>query len=494
MPKPSPLLAVKRLSIYFGSQAIVRDVSFKINQGECVALVGESGSGKTLTALAINQCLPHQAHMDQETCIHLNGQAIHDETEAHWQKIRGGQIGYIRQDALSAFNPVKRIGQQIDEALKLHTALSRQARYQRALSLFQEVGLKQPARCYDAYPHQLSGGMLQRALVACVLAPKPKLLIADEPTTALDAGLQRQLLTLLRQLQKDHHMGMLFITHQLSLLNYIADDVHIMQKGQIIEQTSPTAFATQPTHPYSQILFKASQAPKNFLTHSPSTKQLAHIDGLSVHRGDGPKKRTIIDDITFSLHQGRTTALLGESGAGKTTLAETLLGMHPWSTGHVHWKNKPRVKGHQYPHQQQYVFQDPWSALNPKWTVRQSLDEAIRYAKSDYDVEKLLQEVGLDANMADRHPHRFSGGQRQRICLARMMAFVPELVILDEPTSALDVSVQHHVLELLQTLQNKHQLSYLLITHDLHVVKALSHYVMVYIKADVLNMDLVRKC
>jgi ABC-type microcin C transport system duplicated ATPase subunit YejF len=496
------LLKVHHLSIAFSPflTHTIENISFSINAGECLAIVGESGSGKSLTVRAINQCLPPNARIHSNSDILFDDQALTTLSERAMQKLRGGQISYINQAAQSAFNPVQTIGHQIHETLKTHTKLKKQARRNRILELFKEVGLSDPEQVLCAYPHELSGGMLQRALIACAIAPNPKLLIADEPTTALDVTLQTQLISLLNRLRKDYQMTMIFITHNLLLVPKIADHILILQQGKMVEYEAVNIFMNGPKHPYSQALLNAAKPNLPFRTAKEGAI-LYQSQDLSVptprrHWWQTPKRPYLISNINLTIKAGQTLAIVGESGAGKTTLIRALLGLLSYK-GTLTWEGTPHDHG-THPRRQQMLFQNPYAALNPQLTLEMSLDEACRAAKIPKNhwhqtQQDALHDVALDPSLLHRYPHTLSGGQRQRFCLARVLILNPKLLCLDEPTSALDVSVQVKILALLSNLQKKRQCSYLLITHDWLVVRALADDVMVLKQGKVVEQGPVKQ-
>ncbi len=490
------LLEVNHLSVRLpqenGFFNALDNVQFKLARGETLALVGESGSGKTLTALSILQLLPAGAQVSMASRIFWEQQNLLDFPELVLRKIRGRRIGIIFQEASLALNPVLTIGQQITESLRYHCQLSRRACKARVLSLLSQVGIADPKRCAKSYPHTLSGGMRQRAMIAMALAPEPELLIADEPTTALDVTLQAQILTLLKEIQRETKMGMLFITHDLSIIQQIANRIAVIAHGKIVEQASVLDFFQHPQHLYSRQLFTALPGWDNRpqTTNFP-TSTLLKVSHFQIHYPirKGILQRTVgyvkaVDDVSFTVSVAKTLALVGESGCGKTSTAKGILRLVKPTGGKVEFlstKSWDKVKG-----QLQMVFQDPYASMNPRLKIASIIAEgmlaqklAINLEECLPEIDELLRRVGLPTNCKNRYPHEFSGGQRQRICIARALAMKPRLIICDEPTSALDVVVQMEILQLLRELQRDIGLSYLLITHNLAVVAYMAHEVAV---------------
>ncbi|MBA8877275.1 ABC transporter ATP-binding protein [Phyllobacterium myrsinacearum] len=496
----SPLLSVRDLSVAFtqnGRQSLAVDhISFDIAQGETVALVGESGSGKSVSALSILKLLPYPPASHPSGQILFNGQDLLDSDENDLRRVRGNDITMIFQEPMTSLNPLHTIEKQIVEVLKLHQGMADKAAKQRTLALLHEVGIREPEKRLDAYPHQLSGGQRQRVMIAMALANKPKLLIADEPTTALDVTVQAQILQLLADLKKAQGMSMLFITHDLGIVRKIADRVCVMTKGKIVETGPTREIFDNPQHEYTRHLLAAE--PKG---NPPS----ADLSAAPVMRGEQVKvwfpikqgflRRTVdhvkaVDGIDVTIRAGQTLGVVGESGSGKTTLGLALSRMIS-SQGVIRFGEKDI---NQFSFKQmrplrrelQIVFQDPFGSLSPRMSIADIVAEglAVHEPKLSADerdarVVAALKEVNLDPENRFRYPHEFSGGQRQRIAIARAMVLNPRFVMLDEPTSALDMSVQAQVVDLLRGLQQKHNLAYLFISHDLKVVKALANDVLV---------------
>jgi len=502
MSQNAPLLSIKDLSIAFGRSAaatpVVHNLTLDIQAAEKVALVGESGSGKSVTALSILQL--HDAEQIQYLSgeIHFQGRDLLALPESRLRQVRGSQIGMIFQEPMTSLNPVYTIGNQLVEPLLVHEQMSSRVAKRRMIELLERTGIPEPDKRFDSYPHMLSGGQRQRVMIAMALACQPKLLIADEPTTALDVSVQAQILTLLESLQQEFQMSILMITHNLNLVRRFADRVCVMQKGRLVETAPVDVLFTQPQHAYTQTLL--SSQPQRLIPAGevPSHEALllsgeSMACSFSMQRGFLRKQVgevRAVDNVTLSLHVGETLGIVGESGSGKTTLGLCLLRLQA-ATGAVTFagvrldqlKEKYIRKMR---HQFQVVFQDPYSSLSPRMTVEQIIGEGLKIHFPQLTprmrrekILAILQEVGLEAAMLSRYPHEFSGGQRQRIAIARVVVLEPKLILLDEPTSALDVSVQKQVLALLRALQVKHNISYLFISHDLNVIRAISHRVMV---------------
>ncbi|MDD9868523.1 MAG: ABC transporter ATP-binding protein [Gammaproteobacteria bacterium] len=505
-----PLLSVRGLRVETAApgrrETLLRDIAFDIGPGESFALLGESGSGKSLTALSILRLLPDGLRV-RGGAVRLHGRNLLRRPEMAMREVRGGSIGMIFQEPMTSLNPVLTAGRQLTEALGLHRgARGRDAR-RTALQLLGEVGIDDAERVFASHPHELSGGMKQRVMIAAALAGEPELLIADEPTTALDVTIQAQVLDLLKKLQADRGMAMLFISHDLSVVSSIAGRIAVMRDGEILEQAGAGEFFSRARHDYSRrlctmlpgrdkrglSLFDGARLPP-----PQGGEPLAEVRNLAVHFPvrKGVFKRTVghikaVDGVSFALRRGRTLALVGESGSGKTTIARALLGLVEPTAGELRLEQPggaARGAGNAWQRlrrRAQIVFQDPFSSLNPKMQVEQLVGEGLRARHAARGgalrerVAALLAQVGLSPDCMHRHPHQFSGGQRQRICIARALAVEPELIIWDEPTSALDVSVQARILDLFLRLQADLGLSYLFITHDISVVAYMAHEVAV---------------
>jgi peptide/nickel transport system ATP-binding protein len=512
-PMSEALLEVKKLQVAFArEEPVVKDIAFEIYAGETFALVGESGSGKSMTALAVLRLLPANATIKADA-INLQGVNLLQKPEADLCQVRGRRIAMIFQDPMTSLNPVMSIGEQVAEVIKIHFSLSNDGLYQRALELLQQVELPEPERRYREYPHQLSGGQRQRVMIAMALAGEPDLLIADEPTTALDVTIQAQILTLLKNIQEQTGMALWLISHDLALVSNIAERVAVMQRGEIVETSANTELFNNPQHPYTRKLLAALPVMDSCRNREiRETPPLLTVENFKVYYPihKGIFKRVVdqvraVDDVSFSIQQGKTLALVGESGCGKTTLGKGLLSLIPSAAGRV------LLEGLELNHLQgealrqhrakiQIVFQDPFSSMNPRMLVGDVIDEGVRalYPKISAEqrrqtVKRLLQQVGLPEDSAMRYPHEFSGGQRQRICIARALAVEPKLIVCDEPTSALDVSVQAQIIQLLKSLQQEQGISYLFITHDLAVVAEIADEVAVMYQGKIVELGNVEQ-
>ncbi|MEJ6392734.1 ABC transporter ATP-binding protein [Gymnodinialimonas sp. 2305UL16-5] len=498
------VLDVRKLTVDFAQDNsvvhAVRGVSFHVDRGETVALVGESGSGKSVTALSSVDLLPPSATLGGS--IKYNGTEMVGASEAKLRQVRGNDISFIFQEPMTSLNPLHTLEKQITESLSLHQGLTGDAARQRIIELLTKVGIRDPETRLGAYPHQLSGGQRQRVMIAMALANGPDLLIADEPTTALDVTIQAQILELLADLKRSEGMSLLFITHDLGIVRRIADRVCVMQGGEIVEQGPTTEIFDTPSHPYTRKLLGAEPTGSPAPVPERAQEVLSTEDlrvWFPIQRGF--LRRTVghvkaVNSASVSVRQGETLGVVGESGSGKTTLALailrlirsdgpiTFLGRSLSAASNSALRNVRRDL--------QIVFQDPFGSLSPRMTVEQIVSEGLSVqgvgrGERQGRVAEILTEVGLNANMMDRYPHEFSGGQRQRIAIARAMILRPKLVVLDEPTSALDMTVQVQIVDLLRRLQESHELAYLFISHDLKVVRALSHKVIVMRQGDVVE-------
>ncbi|MBI2747631.1 MAG: ABC transporter ATP-binding protein [Burkholderiales bacterium] len=506
------LLDVKDLRVAFGGKEVVRGLDFQIAPGEKVALVGESGSGKTVTALSLLRLLPEAAVSGTAGFAGSDGQAdLLSLSERELRGIRGRDIAMIFQEPMTALNPLFTIGDQIVEVLQLKLGLDRRAALARAIELLADTGIPQPEKRVQAYPHQLSGGQRQRAMIAMALACQPRLLLADEPTTALDVALRGQILDLLDGLQQKHGMAVLMITHDLNLVRRFASRVVVMENGCIVEQGPVAQVFAQPQHPYTRSLIDSRPVRDvQELPQQVGAPALLQARGLRVGypvplpglRGWFRRGEFVaVQGADFSIPPGHTLGVIGESGSGKSTLALAALGLLPftgelqvdgraWSRDQVRNKALRRVV--------QVVFQDPFSSLSPRLTVEEIVGEGLTIHARELSkeermtkVQRALEEVGLTEaqfpGLLQRYPHEFSGGQRQRLAIARALIVEPRLIVLDEPTSALDVTIQKQVLQLLQRLQRERALSYLLITHDVDVIRAMAHEVLVMKGGDIVE-------
>ena len=500
MNSTSTLLSVKDLCVSFDTQNgqidIVDNVSFDICSGENLAIVGESGSGKSVTALSLLRLHDEVNTSYPKGSIDFKGTDLLKLNDREMQGIRGKNIAMIFQEPMSSLNPVFTIGQQIEEVFTLHQNLTKTDKQKRVVELLDRVGIRQPEQKVNVFPHTLSGGQRQRVMIAMALACDPDLLIADEPTTALDVTIQQQILELLHEIQQETGMSVLLITHDLNLVRRFADRVCVMQEGKIVESNDTDKLFTQPQHEYTKFLLDSEPDNKIATVHA-GTDVVLSADSLRCYFPvfKGFFKRKVdevkaVDNVTLSLFSGETLGIVGESGSGKTTLGLAMLRLLT-SQGEIYFKNTNVTEFNEKrlrPLRRHYqiVFQDPFSSLSPRLTVRQIIEEGLKLHFPELNVtqrlEKILavlSEVGLAGDVLWRYPHEFSGGQRQRIAIARTVILQPDVILLDEPTSALDVSVQKQVLGLLAQLQEKHQLSYLFISHDLRVVRAMSHRVIV---------------
>ena len=490
-----------------GPVRAVRDVSFEVGKGETVALVGESGSGKSVSALSILGLLPYPLAYHPSGEIYFQGQQLLNQPDAVLRKIRGSHIGMIFQEPMTALNPLHTVEKQIAETLIIHKKLSKSKARKQVLELLDLVGFHDGASRLDAFPHQLSGGQRQRVMIATALACEPDLLIADEPTTALDVTVQAGILQLLKDLQAKLGMGILLISHDLGIVAKMSQRLYVMRHGQVVESGPTEKVLEEPQHEYTQHLIAAEPAgkPAPVVATAP---QLIKVDSAKVTFGKrkwwGLSKEYIkpvkaVDDISFTLKQGETLGIVGESGSGKSTLAMALLrlleaeGSYVYQQHALHDYNAKQMR----PLRQelQIIFQDPFASLNPRLTVGQIIEEGLRVHQpnlKDTELDKLvvaiLAKVELEAGMRHRYPHEFSGGQRQRISIARALILQPKVLVLDEPTSALDRSIQAEIIELLRGLQKQDKLAYIFISHDLKVVQAMSHNVMVMQHGKIVEM------
>ena len=505
------LLKVENLAVSFAEQAILSGVSFSLEQGKTLAIVGESGSGKSLTALSILQLLPYPHAHHPAGDITFQGQSLMGKSDAVLEAVRGNKISMIFQEPMTSLNPLHSIEKQIAETLLLHKGLTGKKAQLRTLELLELVGIENPASRLKAYPHELSGGQRQRVMIAMALANEPDLLIADEPTTALDATIQKQILKLLKSLQQRLNMGILLITHDLNMVQQFTDHVLVMCKGQQVEYQATKALFASPYHPYTKALLNAIPSGKMPALVDPKVILEAHNMNVSFPLrknfwGKIIQSLHVVKNVSLTIHEGETVALVGESGSGKSTLAQALLQLNK-HTGQVIYlgenvqlldKNNLQALRQQL----QIVFQDPYASLSPRMSVRDIIAEGVyvfnhQHQLNDQQInEQVLQvlaTVGLDNSAASRYPHQFSGGQRQRIAIARALILKPKLIVLDEPTSALDRSIQKQIIELLKTLQQDFSLSYLFISHDLSVVRAVSHRVLVMKSGEIVEQGVTEQ-
>ena len=495
-----PLLQIRGLDVSFtsgdGVTPAVKGASFDIERGKTMALVGESGSGKSVTALSILQLLPYPVASHPNGSILFNGEEILGAPVRRLREVRGNHISMIFQEPITSLNPLHSIGRQVAEAIMLHRKLPKKEAWRRAEDLFEMVALGETAKRLKACPHEFSGGQRQRVMIAMALACEPDLLIADEPTTALDVMVQAEILKLLNDLQARLGMAMLMITHDLNIVRHMADDVCVMNGGEIVEAGTTAQIFESPQHSYTQHLLSAE--PKGDpLEVAAAAKEVITCDDLKVHFPikAGVMRRIVghvkaVDGVTISVRAGQTVGVVGESGSGKTTLAMALLRLQQ-SVGPINFEGAD-IQGldikHMRPLRQrmQIVFQDPYGSLSPRLSIGQIVEEGLKVHNPDMSREdrrdligQTLEEVGIDPGSQGRYPHEFSGGQRQRVSIARALVLKPRLIVLDEPTSALDMSVQAQIIDLLRDLQRHHGLAYLFISHDLKVIRAISHEVVV---------------
>ncbi|WP_435037395.1 ABC transporter ATP-binding protein [Pseudomonas neuropathica] len=487
------LIEIRDLRVAFAGQAVVHGLNLDIRRGECLALVGESGSGKSVTAHSILRLLPGK-NVSSSGAIRYNGVDLLHASEQQMRGLRGNRIAMIFQEPMTSLNPLHTVEKQVSEVLEIHKGLKGRAARERTLELLELVGIRQPLQRLKAYPHQLSGGQRQRVMIAMALANEPELLIADEPTTALDVTVQQKILELLIELQQRLGMSLLLISHDLNLVRRIAQRVCVMRQGEIVEEADCETLFGAPQHPYSRLLIEAE--PSGAPVPSEYDHNLLEVDDLKVwfplpkalfsRQQDYIKA---VDGVSFTLQRGKTLGIVGESGSGKSTLGQAILRLVE-SEGNIRFGNKQLSLLNQrlmrpLRRQIQVVFQDPFGSLSPRMSVQQIIAEGLlthgigTEAEREAAVIRVLEEVGLDPQSRHRYPHEFSGGQRQRISIARALVLEPALILLDEPTSALDRTVQKQVVELLRQLQIRHGLTYLFISHDLAVVHALAHDLMV---------------
>jgi microcin C transport system ATP-binding protein len=496
----APLLDIERLSVRFGETLAVDDITLAIGRGERVALVGESGSGKTVTALAVLRLL---SDAQVTGTIRFDGEDLVAKSERAMRGLRGSDIAMIFQEPMTALNPLYTIGEQIAETIVLHDGVSKKEAYESAVGLLERTGIPEPRRRISNYPHQLSGGQRQRVMIAMALACRPRLLLADEPTTALDVTIREQIVDLLLELQREEAarrgMSVLLITHDLNLVRRFAQRVAVMERGKLVETGSVEQIFASPQDPYTQRLI-ASRPERNVLPVLPIAPVLLEAKDVVV---DFPTKLPgfkgwwrkghfrAVDAASVSVRQGETLGIVGESGSGKTTLAMAMLGLQRTAAGQVEFQGRP-IRSYQgrdklsLRSHLQVVFQDPFSSLAPRQTIERIVGEGLALHRPDLASDErrqrivaTLREVGLDRTALQRYPHEFSGGQRQRIAIARTLVLEPRVIVLDEPTSALDVSIQQQVLRLLTDLQRKYNLGYVFISHDLEVIGAMAHRVAV---------------
>lgn len=494
------MLKVSDLSVSFAGNPVVTGINFRLMPGEILGFVGESGSGKSVTALALMGLLPPNARIDSGTALFDTGKGEVDlfniDDESH-RRIRGHGIAMIFQEPQTNLNPSMRCGTQILEAVELHSGLSGEKAKERCLQLLAEMQLPNPEKIYSSYPHQLSGGQKQRVMIAMALAGNPCILIADEPTTALDVTVQKSILQLLKDIRQRHQIGIIFITHDLAVISEVADRVMVMQQGQLVEQGSVKSIFNTPRHPYTCRLIefrkRINQPVAETGVNTTGAEPIFRVSSINVEYGSNSWFKNgfrAISNVSFNLFKGETLGLVGESGSGKSTLGRTLLKLIDTQSGTIDYQGEPlnRLKGSNllsFRREVQLIFQDPYSSLNPRLTIGQALMEPFIYhrlgGKKDARkaVEDLLQKVNLPVDSMNRYPHEFSGGQRQRIVIARALVLNPKILVCDEILSALDVSTQAQMLDLLKELKDERGLTYLFISHDLSVVRSICSRVIV---------------
>ncbi len=500
--KDAPIIDARRVAVSFkvehGTVDAVKDVSFQLHKGETIAIVGESGSGKSVTARTIMGLLTKRARIADSSQIEFNGRNVLKFSKRERRSLRGDRISMIFQEPMSSLNPIYTVGTQIVEAIRAHQKINRRQAHARALELLSQVQIPDPESRINQYPHQLSGGQRQRVMIAMALSNNPDVLIADEPTTALDVTVQAQILNLIRDLQKKLGMAVILITHDLTVVRQFSDYVYVMQHGVMREHNTTLALFANPQHPYTKRLLASE--PKGSANPLPANSPII-LDGKGVRvsfmlkRGGFFRSKlhelVAVDSLDLSLRRHETLGLVGESGSGKTTFGQALIRLSKIDRGEIAFdgipiQDKTRTEMRPFRSRMQIVFQDPFSALNPRMSVGQIIEEGLVVNKigegrkeRQERVKDALVSAGMPGNILSRFPHEFSGGQRQRIAIARAIALEPEFILLDEPTSALDLSVQAQIIDLLRRLQDERGLSYLFISHDLKVVRALCHRVIV---------------
>ncbi|ESX70038.1 peptide ABC transporter ATPase [Mesorhizobium sp. LSHC420B00] len=498
----NPVIDARNIAVDFkvehGMVEAVKDISFQLYRGETIAIVGESGSGKSVTARTVMGLLSKRAVVSPKSTVEYNGANILKFSERARRKLRGDRISMIFQEPMSSLNPIYTIGSQIVEAIRVHRKMSRRQAEARALELLQQVQIPEPQARLKQYPHQLSGGQRQRVMIAMALANDPDVLIADEPTTALDVTVQAQILNLIRNLQKKLRMAVILITHDLTVVRQFSDYVYVMQHGEMREHNVTEKLFANPQHPYTgHLLASEPRGQANPLPEGADVILEAKGVRVSFMLRHGtfmkPDLRELVavDSLSLTLRRHETLGLVGESGSGKTTFGEALLRLNTTDSGEIYFDGQPihgcsRAQMRPLRSRMQVVFQDPFSSLNPRMTIGQIIEEGLvvnRIGATRNDrierVREALISAGMPGDILSRFPHEFSGGQRQRIAIARAVALEPEFIVLDEPTSALDLSVQAQIIELLRKLQRERGLSYIFISHDLKVVRALCHRVIV---------------
>lgn len=513
------LVALKDLALKFkiGGEgqdqfiSVLNNINFDINRGQTFVLLGESGSGKSLTALSIMDLLPNNAYFGFYSEILFKSKNLLSLSERQMRMLRGKEFSMIFQEPMTSLNPVRTIQEQMEEAIKLHHQLTKTQRRNKIKTLLESVHIKDVDRVQNAYPHQLSGGMRQRVMIAMALSGEPKLLIADEPTTALDVNTATQILKLLKELQATHNMAMLFITHDISVAKMVGQKVGIMQNGVLVEQGNLEEIVKDPKHPYTSHLLNAKPTLEKLPLRGDEPVILS-LKNLSVEfpikKGFLQRTTSVVsavDNVSFSIQQGETLALVGESGCGKTTLAKAVMGLIKPTHGEVIWMGQPiqKMSASQLRKNRsevQIIFQDPFGAMDPRFRVVDILLEGMKALNIGNNEEErlkrakeVLEQVGLNSEHLYRFPHQFSGGQRQRICIARALAVNPKLIVCDEAISSLDVSLGAQILDLLMSLQHEYQISYLFITHNLSIVPTIAHKVAVMVQGRIVEYGVCKE-
>jgi len=507
-----PLLSIRNLSIDLPERGdrlkAVEDVSISLSRNELLCIVGESGSGKSVLAHAIMGLLPKELKKSSGE-IRLGGEEISRISEKDFRHLRGSEIAMIFQEPMTALNPLMRIGDQIDETIRYHRNLPASERLTILYDAIDAVGLTDPERIAKSYPYQISGGQRQRVMIAIALSLEPKLLIADEPTTALDVTTQAQILELLRQIQRDRQMGVIFITHDFGVVAEIADQVAVLKQGKLVESGNAEQVLSDPQHPYTvQLLNAVPKFPKEARVKLHSEDNVLVVQGLKKIYNIGGlwrkgRKIVAVNDVSFTLAKGETLSVVGESGSGKSSLGRVLMHLSDADAGSVHIGDcaMSELKGlalRRARRRIQMVFQDPYSSLNPRWQVGKQIARGMHaqgrtWKESMESASHWLERVGLDGRSLNRYPHEFSGGQRQRIAIARALSLMPDVIIADEPVSALDVTVQEQVLRLFESIQEEFQLSIVFITHDLRIAARISDRIAVMNKGQIVELDVTHK-
>jgi peptide/nickel transport system ATP-binding protein len=513
MKKNDIILEARNIKVTFkvegGTVEAVKNMSFALRKGETIAIVGESGSGKSVTARAVMRLLSRRATLGEDTYINIGGQDVVKLPEREMRKLRGSRISMIFQEPMTSLNPVYTVGSQIAEVIRIHNKVTRADAMAKALALLAEVQIPDPEARLKQYPHQLSGGQRQRVMIAMALANRPDILIADEPTTALDVTVQAQILNLIKDLKAKYGMAVILITHDLTVVRQFADRVYVMQHGEVKEHNTAAALFNNPQHPYTKRLMASD--PKGIAKPLVGNPPVV-LSGKDVRVTYTLKKGGLfnavytdlqaVDGLSLELKRGETLGLVGESGSGKTTFGQALIRLLNPQQGEITFDGA-RIDGlkrdqlRPFRARMQIVFQDPFSSMNPRMNIRQVIEEGLIVNKIGTSaqrldaVQKALEDAGMPTNILTRFPHEFSGGQRQRIAIARAIALEPEFILLDEPTSALDLSVQAQIIELLRKLQRERGLSYLFISHDLKVVRALCHRVIVMQNGKIVEQGMV---